>query len=155
MFIVKVIDGQVVGQMLDYREVYGRSIPTDEQLAINQYMRVSLYLPHDALTEKLVSSEPVVNENFVVAVAVVPMTEEEIQTAKDSAMANIRAQRNQLLSATDWRYRRDLTTTPEWDAYCQALRDLPATIKASGADPRTFTDWPRDPDWKPMNYTLA
>jgi hypothetical protein len=62
-------------------------------------------------------------------------------------MANIRAQRNQMLSATDWRYRRDLTTTADWDAYCQALRDLPAVIIASGQDPRTFTNWPRDPNW--------
>jgi hypothetical protein len=38
----------------------------------------------------------------------------------------IRRQRDALLAKTDWRYRRDRTTTPEWDAYCQALRDVPA-----------------------------
>lgn len=150
MFIIKVIDGQAVGQMIDYRNVFGQRAPTDEQLAEQQYMRVSLYAPHDALTEKLVPSAPVVAGDFVVTVAAAPMTAEEIQAAKDAAMANIRAQRNQMLAATDWRYRRDLTTTPDWDAYCQALRDLPATIAASGADPRTFTAWPRDPNWVEM-----
>lgn len=150
MFIIKVIDGQVVGQMIDYRDVFGRSVPTDEQLASQQYMRVSLYAPHDPLTEKLVPSAPVVSGGFVVTVAAAPMTAEEIQAAKDAAMANVRTQRNHMLAATDWRYRRDLTTTPDWDAYCQALRDLPATIAASGADPRTFTAWPRDPNWVDM-----
>ena len=147
MFIVKVSNGQVVGQMVDCREVFGRTAPTDEQLANESYMRVSLYRPHDTLTEKLIPCAPVVEGEFAVAVAVAQMTAEEIQAAKDAAMANIRAQRNQMLAATDWRYRRDLTTTPDWDAYCQALRDLPATIEASGADPRTFTAWPRDPNW--------
>lgn len=147
MFIIKVTDGQVAGTMVDYREVFGRAAPTDEQLADQGYMRVSLYRPHDQLTEKLIPSAPVVEGDFVYAVIVVPMTADDIKAAKDAAMANIRAQRNQMLAATDWRYRRDLTTTPEWDAYCQALRDLPATIEASGADPRTFNAWPRDPNW--------
>ena len=147
MFIIKVINGQAVGQMIDYRDVFGQRAPTDEQLESQQYMRVSLYAPHNALTEKLIPSAPVVMDGFVVTVAAAPLTAEEIQAAKDAAMANIRAQRNQMLSATDWRYRRDLTTTPEWDAYCQALRDLPATIQAAGTDPRTFTAWPRDPNW--------
>ena len=46
---------------------------------------------------------------------------------KDAEKAKIiRAIRDQKLAETDWRYRRDQTTTPEWDAYCQALRDVPA-----------------------------
>ena len=40
--------------------------------------------------------------------------------------ANVRAERNRKLAETDWRYRRDQTTTAEWDAYCQALRDIPS-----------------------------
>jgi len=46
---------------------------------------------------------------------------------KDTEQAkSVRTTRNDKLSETDWRYRRDQTTTPEWDAYCQALRDVPA-----------------------------
>lgn len=154
MFIAKVENGQVI-TVVDYREVFGRSVPTDEQLDAQGYMRVNLFVAHDALTQKLIPAEPVIRDGWVYTMAVADMTADEIQAAKDSAMANIRAQRNQMLSATDWRYRRDLTTTPEWDAYCQALRDLPATIQAAGTDPRTFTAWPRDPDWVDMGSLLA
>jgi len=49
------------------------------------------------------------------------------KATKDAEQAkSVRASRDTKLSETDWRYRRDQTTTPEWDAYCQALRDLPA-----------------------------
>lgn len=44
---------------------------------------------------------------------------------KDAEQAKaVREDRNRRLAETDWRYRRDQTTTPEWDAYCQALRDI-------------------------------
>jgi hypothetical protein len=46
---------------------------------------------------------------------------------KDTEQAkSVRTSRDDKLKETDWRYRRDQTTTPEWDAYCQALRDVPA-----------------------------
>jgi hypothetical protein len=46
---------------------------------------------------------------------------------KDTEQAkSVRQSRDDKLKETDWRYRRDQTTTPEWDAYCQALRDVPA-----------------------------
>lgn len=147
MFIAKVENGQV-GEIIDFRTFFGKtSSVTDEELAAQGFVRVNLYRDHDRLTQKLVPCDPVLENGWVYKVAVADLTAEEIQSAKDSAMAQIRGQRNQMLSATDWRYRRDLTTTPEWDAYCQALRDLPATIEAAGTDPRTFTAWPRDPNW--------
>jgi hypothetical protein len=60
---------------------------------------------------------------------------------KDAEQAkNIRATRDQKLAETDWRYRRDQTTTPEWDAYCQALRDVPT----QDGFPWTVT-WPDKP----------
>lgn len=63
------------------------------------------------------------------------------EAAKDAEQAkNVRASRDQLLAATDWRYRRDLTTTPEWDAYCQALRDVPT----QAGFPWTV-EWPEQP----------
>lgn len=47
------------------------------------------------------------------------------KASKDAEQAkSIRSTRDTKLAETDWRYRRDLTTTPEWDAYCQALRDI-------------------------------
>ena len=52
------------------------------------------------------------------------------QEAKDALDANqatsVRKQRDDKLAETDWRYRRDQTTTQAWDDYCQALRDVPS-----------------------------
>ena len=55
--------------------------------------------------------------------------------------ANVRQTRNAKLAETDWRYRRDQTTTPEWDAYCQALRDVPT----QAGFPWTIV-WPTQPE---------
>jgi hypothetical protein len=61
---------------------------------------------------------------------------------KDAEQAkSVRASRDTKLAETDWRYRRDLTTTSEWDAYCQALRDVPAQT----GFPWTIT-WPTQPE---------
>jgi hypothetical protein len=61
---------------------------------------------------------------------------------KDAEQAKaVRASRDTKLAETDWRYRRDQTTTPEWDAYCQALRDVPA----QEGFPWTIT-WPTQPE---------
>ena len=39
---------------------------------------------------------------------------------------NVRNERNRKLTETDWRFRSDLTPSPAWIDYCQALRDVPA-----------------------------
>tara|TARA_R110000822_G_scaffold174465_1_gene314086 strand:+ start:2259 stop:2675 length:417 start_codon:yes stop_codon:yes gene_type:complete len=73
-----------------------------------------------------------------------PRTADDIaayQATKDTEQAkSVRASRDAKLAKTDWRYRRDQTTTPEWDAYCQALRDIPA----QAGFPWTI-DWPTNP----------
>lgn len=67
--------------------------------------------------------------------------EAEYKATKDAEQAkNVRASRNTMLAETDWRYRRDITTTPEWDAYCQALRDITTQV----GFPWTIT-WPDAP----------
>ena len=61
---------------------------------------------------------------------------------KDAEQAeSVRQSRNAKLAETDWRYRRDQTTTPEWDAYCQALRDIPT----QAGFPWTIV-WPTQPE---------
>ena len=42
-------------------------------------------------------------------------------------MRLLRAQRDKLLAACDWRASSDLTLTDAWRTYRQALRDLPAS----------------------------
>ena len=148
MFIIKVNNGQVVGDMVDYREVFGKAVPTDEQLTTQGYMRINLFRAHDSLTEKLVPSSPLVEGDWVYAMSVVSMTPEEVQASKDSAMANIRANRNKLLTATDGTQAVDNPNLKksEWAIYRQELRDLPFSIIESAVDPRTFNTWPEQPE---------
>lgn len=148
MFIAKILNGQVL-QVIDSREVFATTAPTAQQLVENSYMQVNLFRPHDRLTEKLVTCEPVIEGSWVYIVEVQPMTDQEIQAAKDSAMAQIRAQRNSFLKQSDYTQIPDNPDPQkaEWATYRQTLRDLPATITG---DPRTFTDWPTDPNWRPL-----
>lgn len=148
MFIAKVTDG-VIGEIIDFRTFFGKtSSVADEELAAQGFVRVNLYRDHDRLTQKLVSCTPVLENGWVYKVAVADLTAEEIQSAKDSAMAQIRGQRNSLLAACDWTQIADSTADKTaWGSYRQQLRDLPAGIVALALDPRTFADWPHDPNW--------
>ena len=148
MFIAKVENGQV-GEIIDFRTYFGKTDSvTDEQLTTQGFVRVNLFREHNRLTQKLVSATPVLENGWVYTVAVADLTAEEIQSAKDSAMAQIRGQRNSLLAACDWTQIADSTADKTaWASYRQQLRDLPAGIVALALDPRTFSDWPHDPNW--------
>ena len=137
----------------DYRELFANTSftangPSDDFLAANNAKKVNAFKAHDRLTQKLVSCAPYDDGEFVSIVQVESLTAEEIQTAKDSAMANIRNTRNQLLNACDWTQAVDCTIAKktEWATYRQALRDLPSTV----TEPRTFSAWPNNPDYVPM-----
>ena len=149
MFIAKVLNNEI-GEVIDYRTVFAPgSDSSDAQLAAHGYVKVNLYRDHDRLTQKLVSATPVLENSWVYTVAVASLTAEEIQSAKDSAMAQIRGTRNDLLKACDWTQIADCTIANKaaWTTYRQTLRDLPSTITG---DPRTFTNWPHDPNWVAM-----
>ena len=148
MFIVKVENGQV-GEIIDFRTYFGKTDSvTDEQLAAQGFVKVNLYRDHNRLTQKLVPSTPVLENGWVYKVAVADLTAEEIQSAKDSAMSQIRGTRNSLLTACDWTQIADSTADKiAWATYRTALRNLPATITG---DPRTFNDWPHNPNWVAM-----
>lgn len=145
MFIAKIENGQI-GEIIDFRTYFGMTNSvTDEQLAAEGFVRVNLFRDHDRLTQKLVSCDPVLENGWVYKIAVADLTEEEIQSAKDSAMSQIRGTRNQLLKDCDWTQISDSTADKTaWATYRQALRDLPSSITG---DPRTFADWPHNPDW--------
>jgi hypothetical protein len=137
----------------DYRELFsntsfGSNGPSDEFLTANNAKKVTLFKAHDRLTQKLVSCAPYDDGEFVSMAQVESLTADEIQSAKDSAMAQIRYTRNQLLKDCDWTQIADCTADKTaWAIYRQALRDLPATI----TEPRTFADWPHSPDYVPIN----
>ena len=136
----------------DYRELFANTSfnangPSNEFLADNNAKKVTLFKAHDRLTQKLVQCTAYDDGEFVSVVQVADMSAEEIQAAKDSAMSQLRATRNALLLACDWTQIADCTADKTaWATYRQALRDLPATI----TEPRTFADWPHNPDYVPM-----
>jgi hypothetical protein len=149
MEIALIQDNAIVG-IGDYHIVFSNTSftsdgPTDEFLLANNARRVNLYKDYNFLTECLEAVEPYIEGNWVHRVSVRALTEEEIQAKKNSAMQLIRATRNQLLATSDWT---QLVDTPEaiktkWASYRQQLRDLPSTI----TEPRTFADWPHDPNY--------
>lgn len=60
--------------------------------------------------------------------------------ANDRKAAEVRAERNTKLAATDWRFRSDMTPSQAWKDYCQALRDVTAQAGFPWA-----VDWPKAP----------
>jgi hypothetical protein len=134
----------------DYRELFADTSfnangPSDEFLAENNAKKVTLFKAHDRLTQKLVSCEAYDDGEFVSLAQVVDLTAEEIQASKDSAMSQLRATRNALLTACDWTQIADCTIPKkaEWATYRQTLRDFPATV----SDARATVTWPNNPDW--------
>ena len=138
----------------DYRELFGNTSfngngPTDEFLTANNAKKVNAFKAHNSLTQKLVSCSAYDDGEFVSVVQVADMSAEEIQAAKDSAMAQLRATRNALLIACDWTQIPDCTIPKkaEWATYRQTLRDFPATV----SDARATITWPHNPDWVEIN----
>jgi transposase len=50
--------------------------------------------------------------------------EQKAAEAAEQAAGQVRAERDSKLAATDWMALSDVTMTPEWAAYRQALRDV-------------------------------
>jgi hypothetical protein len=65
-------------------------------------------------------------------------------------LERVRAQRNERLSKTDWRFRSDLVPSQEWIDYCQALRDLPDDPSKFYMDDNglAIITWPEEPTLK-------
>jgi len=67
-----------------------------------------------------------VNGKWYTKYSVADMDDEAKAAADANQATSIRNERNRKLSETDWRFRSDLTPSPAWIDYCQALRDVPA-----------------------------
>jgi hypothetical protein len=141
----------------DYRELFSNtsfptSGPSDEFLTANNAKKVNAFKAHDKLTQKLVSCDAYDDGTFVSIVQVADMSAEEIQASKDSAMSQLRATRNSLLTACDWTQIADCTIAKkaEWATYRQTLRDFPSTI----SDARLNVEWPRNPDWVELTFNI-
>ena len=121
------------GIVADYREFFkGTSFPasgiSDDFLAENNAVKVSVFLPHDRAIEKLVPCEPYVQDGFAYTVEVTAKTEEELTADRESKSAEVRKQRDELLAQSDWRVIKAMEQNgqveSEWAIYRQALRDI-------------------------------
>lgn len=94
---------------------------------------------HNPLTQKVIYTAPLVDPTQL---AVVDLTSEEIQAAKNRAMDKLRGQRNRLLAESDFTQLPDFKgNAAAWAAYRQALRDMPANVP----DARETANWPAKP----------
>lgn len=123
---------------------FSASGPSDSFLTEHSAKKLNRFKSHDRLTQKLVSCDAYDDGEFVSVVRVVSLTSDEIQSAKDSAMAGIRNQRDRLLASCDWTQLPDAPSDmkSEWATYRQALRDFPATL----TDARQSVTWPTPPN---------
>ena len=124
--------------------------PSDDFLASQGAVKVSMFREHDRATQKLVSCEPVVENGFAYVVQVVDKTAEEIAADVASKAAQVRSQRDALIKQTDWMVIRAQETSVamdvKWAEYRQALRD----ITSQDGFPSNVT-WPVRPDEKARN----
>lgn len=82
-----------------------------------------------------------VNGKWYTKYSVADMDDEAKAVADANQATSVRDERTRKLTETDWRFRSDLTPSPAWIDYCQALRDLP---EQSGF-PWDVT-WPTQPE---------
>lgn len=134
------------GQVKHYKEMFANvsfpaNGPTDQWLSNHGILKVSVFKPYTS-TQKLVPCEPYVEDGFAYTVRVENKTQDEIDADISSKSAKMRAQRDRLLSESDWTQVADAPVDKAaWATYRQALRDLP--------NQEGFPDvaFPNDPDY--------
>jgi len=145
------------GQVAHYKQIFSNvsfptSGPSDAFLAERGAVKVSLFREHDRATQKLVPCNPVVENGWAYVVEVADKTAEEIAADVASKSAQMRANRDRALEASDWRVIRAAETgeplDQEWAEYRQALRDLPSNHDFPNVD------LPHDPDYVPMEGAI-
>lgn len=131
---------------MDYREAFPNTSfagngPTDEFLAAEGFAKVSVWRDHDSKTQKLVPCAPVYESPWVYTVAIAQKTAEDIASDTTAQAGTMRAQRNALLSASDWTQVADSPVDKNaWAVYRQALRDI---SKQAGFP--WSVEWPTQP----------
>lgn len=129
MQIAKIQDNNIQ-EINDYRLMFsntsfGINGVTDEFLEENSCLKVNVFKPYDRATEKLVSCEPYIEDNWVYTVSIEPKTEEDISADTSAQASAIRSQRDQLLKDTDWTQIKDVPVDQEsYATYRQELRDI-------------------------------
>ena len=91
------------------------------------------FLVQDLVRDKMPHKNPFGGDVWLIGYTVENKPQED-------AEANVRTERNRLLSETDWMALSDNTMTPEWAVYRQKLRD----ITSQGGFPYAV-EWPTKP----------
>lgn len=142
MLIAKV-EGNLVNEVAHWSRWFSVQ-PSASKLTQLGYKQVTDRVYHDPSTQKLVSTPPYVDGDYVVTVRVESLTTAEIDSMKNSVLANIRGQRDEKLAETDWQILKTLERGSAIGTamltYRQALRDIPSEIGDN--DPRTWDNWP-------------
>ena len=121
---------------------FGPSGPSAEFLEENNAKVVTNAFAYDPATHRLEDCIPYVVNDHVSTKRVVELTEWEVNKKSERKWSSVRAQRDQLLSQSDWTQVADAPgDKAAWATYRQALRDLPST----STDPDALT-WPTSPD---------
>lgn len=114
--------------------VYGN--PKNEEEFLTMFRKV---VGVDSTNSAILSSDP---NDFDVTWSQVAAKITELEAAEP--MRLLREERDRRLTATDWRFRSDLTPSQAWIDYCQALRDLPANSTPALDENGNLTgvEWP-------------
>lgn len=130
MLIAKVENDQVL-DVADYRAMFpdtsfGVNGPDDQFLADNGCLRVTLWKPYDASTEKLVAVAPYIEDGQVFTIEVEPKTQEELDADIANAEAAKKAARAEAYRVESdplfFKAQRGEATMEEWLAKVEEIK---------------------------------
>jgi hypothetical protein len=110
---------------------FPKIIPDEALASFGVFQIVEAPAPvYDERTQRLVTQQPaLIDGRWTVTRAVVNKDQAQIENETNQKAANVRNQRDKLLSETDWTQLIDSPfsndTNGVWQAYRQALRDVP------------------------------
>lgn len=107
------------------------NIVDEEFLAVNSAMQVIRWEMFDSSVEKLTDTSPYIKNGKVYTFMIEPKSETDLQEEANQALLakenEVRAERNNLLLASDWTQVADAPVDKTaWATYRQALRDVTA-----------------------------
>lgn len=128
---IAIIENGSVKQIGDYKQLFPNTSfpstgPSQDWMEDQNCMIVTVWKSHDSTTQKLVPTDPYIEDGQVFTVTVASKTQEELDTQTASLAAQVRAQRNALLAQSDWTQGKDIPDelSSAWAVYRQELRDI-------------------------------
>lgn len=141
----------------NWRNISGLDLMTPaERIGLGWYWVENISDVHDPETQYIAGyTYDILTDKVVQTPQIISYTEEELaQRTQDRinyTMVELRAQRDQLLDASDWTQTLDIVELKgepwriEWKEYRQELRDLPAAYEGTGITSLESVTWPTKP----------